>query len=103
MKLNVLEFLTKFLGGVSWWRVGFGVLSGVIILCVWHFIWVSRPNDFYNNGVKDETQHCRRDQDAAHIKALELEKSREEERSKVAVRPHSLPDVLLNLMQRNDL
>lgn len=107
MKAEILKLLwgrfTSVIGIVDWVRV---VAALVMIGSVWfaaHYVWVTRPHEFYLDGVTDGKEAARQlyqqQKEAENAAILDDLKIITDERGKILSMPDADPDALLDLMR----
>lgn len=95
------------LSGVSWWRVGGGVIGGLIALFLIYYAWVLRPQEFLDRGIekgraeqKSVCDNRERERDAAIFK---YQMSEQERRAKILAKPNLPAADLLRRMRERSL
>lgn len=108
---NLLDLLMPQLKAIKWARVAVGVIGGLLLSALVYFllmfVWVGRPQEFYNSGYaagvaweskrRDDLERSDREKIAEKIK------NENQRRQKILSAPSHSPDVLLERMLRGDL
>ncbi len=101
-----LSFLEKF-SGISWWRVGAGVLVGLLILFALKYIWVGRPQEFYDRGYETATSvqkaACEKEKRERNDEIIKRQQEEQKRRARILAAPDLDPDALLARMSSGRL
>lgn len=99
---KILGWAAKEASGLNWLRIGMFVGLGLFIIFTLHFVWVARPNDFYNQGKKDgiaeQNIKCEKEKKEKDD-AIQLERNKiQKKRAEILSRPRTPANITLERM-----
>jgi len=103
----VWAWVLKRVSGVNWLRVGAGVVVGILIILAARYVWVGRPQEFYDRGVEvatlSETAACEKEKRDRNEEIFKRQQAEQKRRAKILAAPDLDSDGILERMSSGRL
>ena len=106
LKILMGKLLSVF-SGLNWWRVGAGVVLGIAIIFAARYVWIGRPQEFYDRGVETgasaEKARCESQERKRNEEVFKRREAEHKRRESILSAPDLPASRLLERMRLGDL